>query len=70
MKIVLNGDIKEIKSSENNQSSIQDLINELNIKKETVVAELDGKIIESKVFDKTMLYENARLELIRFVGGG
>jgi thiamine biosynthesis protein ThiS len=42
----------------------------LNIDAATVVAEIDGSIIERKDFANTLLEQGAAIELIRFVGGG
>lgn len=46
------------------------LLENLNINAATVVAEVDGRIIERKDFAQTTLTENQSIELIRFVGGG
>lgn len=50
--------------------SLSELLTHLKIDAATVVAEIDGQIIERKDFLKTPLKENAAIELIRFVGGG
>jgi len=46
------------------------LLKVLEIDAATVVAEIDGKIIERKDFEQTALHEEQSIELIRFVGGG
>lgn len=46
------------------------LLEKLNIDAATVVAEVDGAIIERKAFGQTTLSEGQTIELIRFVGGG
>ena len=46
------------------------LLSELKIDEATVVAELNGKIIERGHFANTCLESGAKIELIRFVGGG
>lgn len=51
-------------------STIGDLLNILNIAPETVVAELQGEIIEKKNFNSTQLQPGQKIELVRFVGGG
>ncbi|MBN1970606.1 MAG: sulfur carrier protein ThiS [Candidatus Delongbacteria bacterium] len=66
MIITLNGESKKLEDN----ISIQQLLDLLNLKKETVVAELNGEIIVTENFDKTIIYNDAVLELIRFVGGG
>jgi sulfur carrier protein len=51
-------------------STIGDLLNTLDIAPETVVAELEGQIIEKKNFNSTQLHPGQKIELVRFVGGG
>ena len=68
--ITLNGQIKKINSNDIEKYSIENLINDLLLKKETIVAELNGEIIESAKFIETYLVKDDSLELIRFVGGG
>jgi thiamine biosynthesis protein ThiS len=51
-------------------SNLSELLTILEIDAATVVAEIDGRIIERKDFDKTTLNEAQSIELIRFVGGG
>lgn len=46
------------------------LLDEMKIDAATVVAEIDGRIIERAVFAETKLQEGQTIELIRFVGGG
>ncbi|MHC4927828.1 MAG: sulfur carrier protein ThiS [Planctomycetota bacterium] len=46
------------------------LLDEMKIDAATVVAEIDGTIIERAVFAQTELKEGQSIELIRFVGGG
>lgn len=50
--------------------SLSALLAEMKIDEATVVAEVNGQIIERSHFAKTKLEEGARIELIRFVGGG
>ena len=51
-------------------STLSELLAQLEIDAATVVAEIDGTIIERKNFAQTELKENMGIELIRFVGGG
>ncbi len=46
------------------------LLTELKIDQATVVAEIDGNIIERKDFSTTPLKTGQSIELVRFVGGG
>lgn len=46
------------------------LLEQLDINQATVVAEIDGKIIERDSFSQTQLSNGQSIELVRFVGGG
>ncbi len=46
------------------------LLEAMQIDAATVVAEIDGQIVERKDFAQTALSEDQSIELIRFVGGG
>jgi len=50
--------------------TVADLLDKLGIHAATVVAEIDGKIVERKDFSQTNLTSGQSIELIRFVGGG
>ncbi len=50
--------------------TLVELLANLEIDAATVVAEIDGDIIERKNFAQTELKEGMGIELIRFVGGG
>ena len=47
-----------------------ELLNHLNINQATVVAEINGKIIERQNFAQTRVSPGQKIELVRFVGGG
>ncbi|MBN1126668.1 MAG: sulfur carrier protein ThiS [Sedimentisphaerales bacterium] len=51
-------------------ATLLDLLNTLQIDQATVVAEINGAIIERKYFAQTPIQEGQSLELVRFVGGG
>lgn len=50
--------------------SVSELLDVLGVDQATVVAEVDGEIIERNDFSKTALSAGQKIELIRFVGGG
>ena len=50
--------------------TLAELLELLKIEAATVVAEIDGQIIELAKFKETSLTENQNIELIRFVPGG
>lgn len=51
-------------------STMTELLEQLDIKAATVVAEVDGQIVECKKFTETNLRNGQSIELVRFVGGG
>jgi thiamine biosynthesis protein ThiS len=51
-------------------STLSELLEQLDIKAATIVAEVDGHIIERDRFSQTCLNNDQQIELIRFVGGG
>ncbi len=51
-------------------ATLSELLDSLKIDAATVVAEIDGKIVEREDFAQTNLAEGQAIELIRFVGGG
>ena len=50
--------------------TVAQLLDLLNINQATVVAEIDGEIVERKNFTETRISPNQSIELVRFVGGG
>ena len=51
-------------------ATLSALLVQLDVNAETVVAEVDGRIVERSGFDKTELHSGQAIELIRFVPGG
>ena len=51
-------------------ATLSELLARLEIDAATVVAEIDGKIVERQNFAQTELKDQMGIELIRFVGGG
>jgi sulfur carrier protein len=51
-------------------ATIADLLRHLGVDATTVVAELEGQIIERAKFSDTTLRDGQNVELIRFVPGG
>jgi sulfur carrier protein len=50
--------------------TLTELLDHLGINQATVVAEIDGKIVERRNFAQTQLFSGQAVELVRFVGGG
>jgi sulfur carrier protein len=64
--IIANGQPRSVKAG----STIADLLQELNIAPIRVVAQLDGVIVSRSEFDKAVLQEGCKLEIVTMVGGG
>ena len=50
--------------------TLTELLDQLGINQATVVAEIDGKIVERGNFANAQLSNKQTVELVRFVGGG
>lgn len=66
MDIICNGEKKAVEE----QTTLSELIESYNLDPRTMVAEVNGQIIEHTGFPGQKLQEGDRIELIRFVGGG
>ena len=53
-----------------NDISLHDLVLSLELNPQSLVAEVNGKIIEHPQFPDQKIQDDDRIELIRFVGGG
>jgi thiamine biosynthesis protein ThiS len=66
MKIICNGKEQDVSQ----KTTLAELLRNLELNPDTVVAECDGAIVRRDQYETYVLPENGRLELIRFVGGG
>jgi len=66
MKIIINGKEQEFKSG----TTILDCIKHFNFDLQKIVVEKNLEIIKKDDFEKTLLNENDKIEILRFVGGG
>lgn len=66
MKITLNGQVKEWGDTLN----LNTLITQLGKDKTPVIAEVNGKIVKTPHWERTVLKEGDTVELVGFVGGG
>lgn len=65
----VNGQDKEF-AAEKFPLTVAALLGELGVDAATVVAEVDGQIVEREKFTATELRDGQRIELVRFVPGG
>jgi sulfur carrier protein len=66
LNILVNGENKQITES----ISLEDLIQQLGVRKETVVAEVNRQIVQLDKRSGLKLADGDQVELIQFVGGG
>ena len=66
MKIILNGEEKEIKE----EITITSLLAGLKLNSDITVVEINSEIIDKNKYEEVKIKENDAVELIRFVGGG
>jgi sulfur carrier protein len=64
--IIANGQSREVRAG----STIADFLQELAIAPSRVVAQLDDGIVPRGEFDKAILREGCKLEIVTLVGGG
>ncbi len=67
-KLKINGEERQFPAGI--PQTLAELLGLLNINQATVVAEIDGRIIEQRSFAQTRLSAGQSIELVRFVGGG
>lgn len=66
MQIKVNGKFYNF----NDNITLEDIINQLNILSQNIIAEVNGQVITKEKFNKTVIENNSIIELIKFVGGG
>ncbi len=66
MQITVNGEPKEAPDN----ITTFDYIISLDFEPETIVVELDGKIVKREDYQSKQIKDGCVLELIRFIGGG
>ena len=66
MKLLINGENKEFSDG----LSLEEVIQQLGVRKETVVAEVNRRIVQNEKRADCKLTDGDQVELIQFVGGG
>ena len=66
MHIHVNGEDREIAEG----SSVSDLLGELELQADRVAVEINLKILDRGEFDRYVLHEDDRIEILSFIGGG
>ena len=66
VSVVLNGDPYRTPAG----TTIRSLVANLGLAEDCVAVELDSNIVKRELWPETQLRQNARLEVVHFVGGG
>jgi len=66
--LIINGNEKQFPDAL--PDTLADLIEQLEVELTTIIAEVDGKIVERDNFSKTKVTNGQKIELVRFMGGG
>jgi len=66
IKIILNGEERQI----NLGLTIKNLVEELELDLEKIAVEKDLEIVNIDEFEKVLIDEGSRIEIVHFIGGG
>ena len=66
MQIQVNGESRNLRSG----ATVSDLLRELAVSSERVAVELNLEILDRQQFDRRLLQEGDRIEILSFIGGG
>ena len=66
MKLEINGEMRSVPFSAN----VEELIGNLGIKPERIAVEVNRGIIRRQDWNRTLLNELDKIEIVQFVGGG
>ena len=66
MRVYLNGESKDLAES----STLLDLVTQLDLPSLRIAIELNRNVVRRRDWEKAMLKEDDRIEIVHFVGGG
>ena len=66
MKVIINGEIREFDKG----ITLKEVLKELSLDGKVMAAALNMEIVKQDVWDKCILKDEDKLELLDFVGGG
>jgi len=66
MKIVVNGETKEVRED----IKVGELLDDLKIRDKTMAVAVDMNVVKKDNWDNQVLHEGAKVEFLHFVGGG
>ncbi len=65
MRVLVNGEARDTEAD-----TLAGLLREVGVEAGRIAVEMDRTIVPRKAYETTMLAENARIEIVRFVSGG
>jgi sulfur carrier protein len=66
IRLIVNGESRELKK----EATLADLLEEMGTSSDRVAVELNLRVLDKQEYDRTILRDGDRLEIISFVGGG
>ena len=66
MNILLNGKVETVSES----TVLMDIIKSKKLTPETLIVEINGKILKKDEYNSKIVQKNDKIEILRFVGGG
>lgn len=66
MECTVNGERKLLEPG----ATLLDLIRQHGLEQRRIIAEVDGRLVDSQAWSSTPLQDGSRIELVHFVGGG
>ncbi|HKG48333.1 MAG TPA: sulfur carrier protein ThiS [Pyrinomonadaceae bacterium] len=66
MKVFVNGESKDLEG----EPSLAELITQLDLPAARIAIELNREVVRRSNWDRTMLADEDRIEIVHFVGGG
>ena len=66
MQIILNGDLVETADG----GTLEELLQQLGISRERVAVEMNAEIVPKANYEKQLLSDSDKIEIVHFVGGG
>ena len=66
MKVIINGEEKEIKEG----TRIGELLKELGIEEKTMASAVNMEVVKKEDWDSHVIHEGDKVEFLHFVGGG
>ena len=66
MRVYINGESREVQGT----PTLAELINQLDLPAARIAVELNREVVRRSDWGNTMVYEDDRIEIVHFVGGG